>query len=104
MLVTNIPTNIKFTGNQTLINLHVSGSVDITPSMLKLDTINTDTKFCQHIKNKRPLDKYEKQDTSIIILVLQKKEDELDLVEHQRYPSIKIITREDIFVNQYHAT
>lgn len=45
MLVTNIPTNIKFTGNQIFINLHVSGSVDITPSMLKLETISTDTKF-----------------------------------------------------------
>lgn len=34
MLVTSIPTNIKFTGNQTLINLHVSGSVETKPRRL----------------------------------------------------------------------
>ena len=31
ILVISIPTNITLTGNQTLISLHVSGSVDITP-------------------------------------------------------------------------
>lgn len=46
MLVTNIPTKITFTGSHTLINLHVSGSVDITPRILNIDTINTETKFC----------------------------------------------------------
>jgi hypothetical protein len=48
MLVTSIPTNIKFTGNQTLINLQVSGSVDITPRKLNVDTIITEMKFCIH--------------------------------------------------------
>lgn len=45
MLVISIPTNITFTGSQTLINLHVSGSVEITPNKLKMETIITDTKF-----------------------------------------------------------
>lgn len=46
ILVISIPTNITFTGNQTLINLQVRGSVDITPRKLKIDTITTETKFC----------------------------------------------------------
>lgn len=46
MLVISIPTNITFTGNQTRINLHVSGSVDIMPKKLKMDTITTETRFC----------------------------------------------------------
>ena len=44
----SIPTKIKFTGNQTLTNLHVSGSVDITPRKLNVDTIKTEIKFCTH--------------------------------------------------------
>lgn len=51
MLVTSIPTKITFTGNQTFINFHVSGSVVITPRTLKIETIITDMRFC--IKNKR---------------------------------------------------
>lgn len=47
MLVTSIPTNMTFTGNQTLINLHVSGSVDIRPKELSIETITTDIKFCR---------------------------------------------------------
>lgn len=47
MLVISIPTNTTFTGNQTLINLHVSGSVDITPNDLKTETTITETKFCK---------------------------------------------------------
>jgi hypothetical protein len=46
MLVMSIPTNIKFTGSQTLINLQVRGSVDITPRNLNVDTIITEMKFC----------------------------------------------------------
>lgn len=46
MLVMSIPTNIKFTGNQTLINLHVRGSVDITPKKLNIETIITEMRFC----------------------------------------------------------
>lgn len=46
MLVISIPTNIKFTGNQTLTNLHVSGSVDMTPERLKIETVITETRFC----------------------------------------------------------
>ena len=46
MLVMSIPTKIKFTGNQTLTNLHVSGSVDIMPRKLNVDTIKTEIKFC----------------------------------------------------------
>jgi len=42
----SIPTKIKFTGNQTLTNLHVSGSVDIMPRKLNVDTIKTEIKFC----------------------------------------------------------
>lgn len=48
MLVISIPTKIAFTGNQTRINLHVSGSVEITPNMLKVETIATETRFCNH--------------------------------------------------------
>ena len=47
MLVTSIPTNMTFTGNQTLINLHVSGSVDISPRELSIDTMTMDIKFCR---------------------------------------------------------
>lgn len=46
MLVMSIPTNITFTGNQTLINLHVSGSVETTPKRLNIETIATEIKFC----------------------------------------------------------
>lgn len=46
MLVTSIPTNITFTGNQILINLNVSGSVDITPKTLNVDTMITEIRFC----------------------------------------------------------
>lgn len=46
MLVMSIPTNITFTGNQTLISFHVSGSVDINPITLNIDTIITEIKFC----------------------------------------------------------
>ena len=46
MLVISIPTKMTFTGSQTLINLHVSGSVVITPKTLNRDTITTETKFC----------------------------------------------------------
>lgn len=46
MLVTSIPTNITFTGNQTLINFKVSGSVDITPKRLNVDTMITEIRFC----------------------------------------------------------
>lgn len=48
ILVTSIPTNMILTGNQTLINLHVRGSVVIKPSTLKMETITTATKFCEH--------------------------------------------------------
>lgn len=48
ILVTSIPTNITLTGNQTLINLHVSGSVLIMPKILKPETTTTATKFCKH--------------------------------------------------------
>lgn len=47
MLVTSIPTNMTFTGNQTLINLQVSRSVDIRPREVNVDTITTETKFCR---------------------------------------------------------
>lgn len=50
MLVTSIPTKITFTGNQTFINLHVSGSVDMTPRKLNTDTIITEIRFCIHRK------------------------------------------------------
>lgn len=56
MLVMSIPTNITFTGNQTLTNLHVSGSVDITPSKLNVDTIITEMKFCIQRRTMRLLD------------------------------------------------
>lgn len=46
MLVISIPTNITFTGNQTLINLKVNGSVVIRPIKLKAITMITETKFC----------------------------------------------------------
>lgn len=48
MLVMSIPTNIKFTGNQTLTNLHVNGSVEITPRILNIETIITEMRFCIH--------------------------------------------------------
>jgi len=50
MLVISIPTNIAFTGNHTRINLHVSGSVEIMPNMLKVETITTETRFCNQQK------------------------------------------------------
>lgn len=50
ILVISIPTNITFTGNQTLINLHVSGSVDMTPEKLKIQTTVTETRFCNHVQ------------------------------------------------------
>ena len=46
MLVISIPTNITFTGNQTLTNLHVRGSVDIRPRRLSTETIVIEMKFC----------------------------------------------------------
>lgn len=48
MLVMSIPTNTTLTGNQTLINFHVRGSVDITPNRLRAETIVTETRFCNH--------------------------------------------------------
>lgn len=48
MLVMSIPTNMIFTGSQTFIRFHVSGSVDITPIKLNVDTIITEIKFCIH--------------------------------------------------------
>lgn len=55
MLVISIPTNIAFTGNQTCINLHVSGSVEIRPAKLSMETITTDTRFCNHHKISKDL-------------------------------------------------
>jgi len=46
MLVISIPTNITLTGNQTLINFHVSGSVETKPRRLNTDTMITEMKFC----------------------------------------------------------
>lgn len=46
MLVISMPTKITFTGNQTLTNLHVNGSVCITPRKLNIDTIITEIRFC----------------------------------------------------------
>jgi hypothetical protein len=46
MLVISIPTNMMFTGNQTLINFHVNGSVEITPERDNVETMVTDTMFC----------------------------------------------------------
>lgn len=46
MLVINIPTNMIFTGNQTLISFHVNGSVGTTPERDKVETMVTDTMFC----------------------------------------------------------
>ena len=51
MLVMSIPTNIIFTGIQTLINFHVRGSVDMTPKRDNVDTISTEMKFC-HTRKK----------------------------------------------------
>lgn len=48
MLVISIPTNMTLTGNQTLINFQVSGSVEITPNRLKAATIITETIFYNH--------------------------------------------------------
>lgn len=50
MLVMSIPTNITLTGNHTLTNFHVSGSVDITPNILKMETTSTETRFCKQRK------------------------------------------------------
>lgn len=57
MLVISIPTNIIFTGNHTCTNLRVSGSVEIIPKPLKMDTITTDTKFCKSRKSTLQLDR-----------------------------------------------
>lgn len=46
--IISIPTNITSTGNQTLINLHVSGSVETTPRSLKIETMTTEMKFSTH--------------------------------------------------------
>jgi hypothetical protein len=48
MLVISIPTNITLTGNQTLINLHVNGSVETKPRRLNTETMITEMKFCIH--------------------------------------------------------
>lgn len=48
MLVISMPTKMTFTGNQTFINLKVNGSVVIRPVKLKITTMITETKFCNH--------------------------------------------------------
>ena len=100
MLVTSIPTNITFTGNQTLINFHVSGSVETKPRRLNIETITTEMKFCIHIN----INNY--------IIMLERPthkrgkylRETYYLVQHQGYPSIKIIAGKYKLVNQYHAT
>lgn len=53
MLVISIPTKMTFTGIQTLINFHVKGSIDTTPKMDNVDTMITETKFCNKNKEKK---------------------------------------------------
>ena len=46
MFVISIPTNMMFTGNQTLTKFHVSGLVGITLERDSVETMVTDTMLC----------------------------------------------------------
>jgi hypothetical protein len=58
MLVISIPTNMIFTGNQTLIRFHVNGSVGTAPDRESVETMVTDTMFCSNRSRKRCLKKH----------------------------------------------